>query len=590
MFRVFPLIALALTLFLTSALASTCQSAEKSPPNVVIILSDDQGWGDLSIQGNTNLSTPNIDKLAHDGARFDWFYVCHLCAPTRAEMLTGRFYARTGVRGVSTGQERLNLDEKTIAQYFKEAGYATGAFGKWHNGMQFPYHPNARGFDEYYGFCSGHWGHYFSPELDHNNTLVRGDGYVTDDFTNKAMAFIEANKDRPFFCYLPYCTPHSPMQVPDEFYNKFDGVDPKMKNRDPEKEEVGMTRAALAMCENVDWNVGRLLKKLDDLKLADNTIVVYFADNGPNSWRWNGGMKGRKGSVDEGGTRSPCFIRWPAEIRPDTRISKTAGAVDLIPTLLDCAGIETDFPKPIDGRSVRRLWTDDSRIWTDRPIIAIRGNQISIRSQTDRLDPQGKLYNILNDVGQHNDISKDHPQTVAQLKKVANKFKAEVQESFFAKDDRPFTVGYTNNTPLPARDGVAHGGIERSARAPNCSYFTNWKTTDGTITWDVEVGQPGEYEAVVYYTCPKENIGVEIQAELLGQSTSATIDEAHDPPSYGPERDRFNRGSESVVKDFKPYSLGTMKLPKGRGTLTLSAPKIPGKGAIEVRYVWLNRK
>ena len=151
---------------------------------------------------------------------FEHFYVCAVCAPTRAEFLTGRYHARGGVRGVTSGAERLNLDEKTIADTFKAAGYATGAFGKWHNGSQFPYHPNARGFDEYYGFTSGHWGSYFDPELDHNGKLVRGKGYVTDDLTNHALDFIEANKGKPFLCYLPLNTPHSPMQVPDQFYRE----------------------------------------------------------------------------------------------------------------------------------------------------------------------------------------------------------------------------------------------------------------------------------------------------------------------------------------------------------------------------------
>ncbi|MHC4587171.1 MAG: sulfatase-like hydrolase/transferase, partial [Planctomycetota bacterium] len=137
-------------------------------PNVVVILADDQGWGDLSVHGNINLKTPNIDSLARDGALFDRFFVCAVCAPTRAEFFTGRYHPRGGVRGVSTGQERLNVDEKTIGDTFKAAGYATAAYGKWHNGTQYPYHPNARGFDDYYGFCSGHWGNYFDPILEHN--------------------------------------------------------------------------------------------------------------------------------------------------------------------------------------------------------------------------------------------------------------------------------------------------------------------------------------------------------------------------------------------------------------------------------------
>ncbi|MBM3738867.1 MAG: N-acetylgalactosamine 6-sulfate sulfatase, partial [Acidobacteria bacterium] len=300
-------------------------------PNIIVILADDQGWGDLSVHGNANLSTPNIDSLARDGALFDRFYVCAVCAPTRAEFLTGRYHPRSGVRGVTTGAERLNLDHTLLPQYFRDAGYATGAFGKWHNGSQHPYHPNARGFDEYYGFTSGHWGQYFDTELDHNGKLVRGKGFIIDDLANHVMDFIGKNRTRPFLCYLALNTPHSPMQVPDRFYEKFANADPKQRARNQEQEDIGMTRAALAMCENIDWNVGRILAKLDEAKLAQDTIVIYFSDNGPNSFRWNGGMKGRKGTVDEGGLRSPFLIRWPAGIKKGQKIPQIAGAIDILP-------------------------------------------------------------------------------------------------------------------------------------------------------------------------------------------------------------------------------------------------------------------
>src|SRR6187551_2127259 len=191
-------------------------------PNIVVILSDDQGWGDLSIHGNTNLSTPHVDSLAKDGALFDRFFVCPVCSPTRAEFLTGRYHLRGGVRGVSTGQERLDLDERTIAEAFRAAGYATGAFGKWHNGSQWPYHPNARGFEEYYGFTSGHWGEYFDPPLEHNGKMVQGKGYITDILTERAMEFIEKNQSKPFLCYVPYNVPHSPFSVPDEFWKRWE--------------------------------------------------------------------------------------------------------------------------------------------------------------------------------------------------------------------------------------------------------------------------------------------------------------------------------------------------------------------------------
>jgi arylsulfatase A-like enzyme len=162
--------------------------------------------------------TPNIDSIGRAGVAFDRFFVCPVCAPTRAEFLTGRYHSRGGVRGVSTGLERLNLDERTIAEAFKAAGYATGAFGKWHNGSQWPYHPNARGFEEYYGFTSGHWGLYFDPPLEHNGTLIQGKGFITDYLTDRALEFIDKNQSRPFFCYVPYNVPHSPFSVPVQFW------------------------------------------------------------------------------------------------------------------------------------------------------------------------------------------------------------------------------------------------------------------------------------------------------------------------------------------------------------------------------------
>ena len=210
-------------------------------PNVIVILSDDHGWGDLSLHGNKNLSTPNIDSIAKDGAQFERFYVCPVCSPTRAEFLTGRYHPRGGVYSTSAGGERLDLDEMTIADTFKAGGYRTAAFGKWHNGMQFPYHPNARGFDLFYGFCSGHWGNYFDPMLERNNQIVSGSGFCIDDFTSQALEFIETSGEEPFFAYLPFNTPHSPMQVPDQFWEKFKDFELKMHNRDRKKENLGVS-------------------------------------------------------------------------------------------------------------------------------------------------------------------------------------------------------------------------------------------------------------------------------------------------------------------------------------------------------------
>ena len=558
-------------------------------PNVVVILADDQGWGDLSVHGNTNLSTPEIDSLARHGALFDRFFVCAVCAPTRAEFLTGRYHARGGVRGVSTGAERLNLDETTIAQTFLAAGYRTGAFGKWHNGTQHPYHPNSRGFEEYYGFTSGHWGDYFDPELDHNGKLVRGKGYIADDLTAHALEFIQQNRPRPFFCYLPFNTPHSPMQVPDRFYEKFANVQPKLLNHDPTREEIGMTRAALAMVENIDWNVGRVLRKLNELKLANDTIVVYFSDNGPNSWRWNGGMKGRKGSVDEGGLRSPLLIRWPGQVQAGARVPQIAAAIDLLPTLADLAGIPLTSKKPLDGVSLRPILSGNSADWPDRMIFSLQRRQISVRTQQYRLDPRGQLFDMADDPGQDRDASKEKPAVAASLRVAAEKWGEQVLPLVGA-DDRPFPVGYARDTWLPARDGVPEGGVERSASAPNCSFFTNWSTPEGRMTWDIEVAGAGNYEAEIYYTCAAGNTGSVVELSFLESRIEGKVDQPHDPGLQGAEDDRVPRRGESYVKDFKPLKFGVILLKEGRGKLTLRALKVAGTQVADVRYVKLSRR
>ncbi len=573
---------------LATAVPLPGQAAQQDErPNVVVILTDDQGWGDLSVHGNTNIKTPNVDSLARDGALFDRFFVCPVCAPTRAEFLTGRYHPRGGVRGVSTGAERLNIDEKTIADTFKAGGYATAAYGKWHNGTQYPYHPNARGFDEFYGFCSGHWGQYFDPILEHNGKIVRGKGFIIDDLTDHALAFIERYKARPFLCYLPFNTPHSPFQVPDRFYEKFKSGPIKMRNRDPQKEQLDRTRCALAMCENIDWNVGRVLRKLKQLNLSEKTIVVYFSDNGPNSWRWNDRMKGRKGSTDEGGVRVPCLVRWPGRIKPGMQIPQIAGAIDLLPTLADMAGIPVVGAKPLDGTSIKPLLLREAKNWPDRMIFSNQRGRVSVRTQRYRLDNTGKLFDMKTDPGQYNDISKDKPQVAARLREAVAHWKKDVLPK--SPDDRPFPVGHGDfpATILPARDGVAYGNVRRSARAPNCSFFTNWTSADDKITWDISVASSGDYQAVVYYTCANENVGSTVELSFNASRVQAKLTEPHDPPLVGAEFDRVPRGSESYVKDFRPLNLGVIRLGKGRGRLTLRAPDVPGKQVMDVRAVVL---
>lgn len=564
-----------------------CEAAEK--PNVIVILTDDQGWGDLSLNGNTNLSTPNIDRLAEAGATFDRFYVCPVCSPTRAEFLTGRYHPRSGVYSTSAGGERMNLDEMTIAQTFKAAGYNTAAYGKWHNGMQYPYHPNGRGFDDYFGFCSGHWGQYFDWMLEHNGDLVKGEGFCIDDFTNHAIGFIEEHQDEPFFVYLPYNTPHSPMQVPDRFWGKFKDKELEMRNRDSKKENIQHTLAALAMCENIDWNVGRIVSKLKELDLEKETIIVYFCDNGPNGVRWNGGMKGRKGSTDEGGVRSPLIIRWPGKIKAGGKVTEIAGAIDLLPTLAGLAGIKVASQRPLDGISMKSHLLKEATVENNRIIFSHWRGRVSARTQKFRLDNQGALFDIAADPGQHKDVSKDHPQVTKRLKEEVAHWKKNVLAGY-DDDDRPFVIGHPDyaNTQIPARDGTAHGNIKRSNKFPNCSYFTNWTSTEDKITWDAEIPADGTFEVELYYTCKKSDLGCRMQLSFNDSAIETKITTANDPPVIGAEEDRVKR-AESYVKDFQPHHMGTINLKKGKGTLTLKALEIPGEQAIEFRLLMLKR-
>lgn len=546
-------------------------------PNVVVLLADDQGWGDLSGHGNRNLRTPNIDSLAKDGATFERFFVQPVCSPTRAEFLTGRYAQRGGVRNVSLGGERLNLDEKTIADAFHKAGYRTGLFGKWHNGTQYPYHPNGRGFDEFYGYTSGHWGEYFDAEMDHNGTSVRGKGFMADDITTRAISFIKAPQDetRPFFCVVTFNTPHSPMQVPDTAWKPFENIELKMHGSNRGKEDLRHTRAALAMCENIDANVGRILQTLNIHKQESNTIVLYFSDNGPNGHRWNGEMKGIKGSTDEGGVRSVLHMRWKDKIPAGRTIKPIAAAIDLYPTIASLCGVPMLGNAPDGINMAEHLFNDKPT--SERMLFQHWANQTSVRSQRYRLDATGKLFDMIDDPRQTKDLAAAQPALAKQHTSALDRWKKDVLAKLPKADDRAYPVGYHEQprTFLPARDGVPGGEIRRSSAAPNCSFFTNWKQQADYMTWNVAVNNGGKYEAILHYTAPRQGVGTKLEMTLGKTTWRGTIEKEHDPALRGKENDRSPRGSESYMKDFARLSLGVQSLEKGPAILKLQATSIP---------------
>jgi hypothetical protein len=374
--------------------------------------------------------------------------------------------------------------------------------------------------------------------------------------------------------------------VPDEYWNRFKDKPISMRGKDSDNEDLPVTRCALAMCENIDWNVGRLLKQLDALKLANDTIVIYFSDNGPNSSRWNAGMKGRKGSTDEGGVRSAFLMRWPAKLKPGRTVREITSAIDLLPTLASLAGVPLIGKEPLDGKDLSTLLLGTARDWPDRMIFNHWNGKVSVRTRQYRLDERGALFDMVADPGQTAPVNK--PEVAARLSKVVAAWRA---DTLLPKEERPFTVGYKEFpiTPLPARDGVPHGNVRRSARAPNCSYFENWTSPDDSMTWDIAVHTTGEYEAVIHYTCPQADAGSTIELSLNNAKLTGQIAPAWDPPLID-NQDRVPRKGESYLKEFHELRLGKFRLEQGRGLLTLRALRVAGKQVADVRLVTLTLK
>jgi arylsulfatase A-like enzyme len=575
---------LTLLLFAVNAAAAT--------PNVVIFLADDAGWGDYSHSGNNQLRTPNIDSIATGGVSLERFFVCPVCSPTRAEMLTGRYHPRGGVRGVSTGQERLDLTEKTLADSFRAAGYATGIFGKWHNGSQWPYHPMARGFDEFTGYTSGHWGEYFDAPLEENGRMIRSHGYIVDVCTDRALDFIDRHHAKPFLCYVPFTTPHSPWAVPDADWQRFKELPLTQNATRPDEENPDHTRCALAMLENQDRNVGRVLDKLKQHGLDQNTIVLYFSDNGPNTARWNGGMKGKKAGTDEGSIRSVCYWRWPAKLPAGHAVAPITAAIDLLPTLTALAGIPRPGNLPLDGRDLSPLLLKAATPWPDRLLFSTWAGNITVRSQTHRLDAAGNLYNMITDPGQTTPCNATEPATAATLTEAAAAWRKEMKllpTKADTVDPRPIPVGYPEFpiTILPARDGEPSGQVQRSSSAPNSSYFVNWKRPDDRLTWLIDVRTAGRYQVSIDYTCPMVDAGSTLELACQEARLTGPVTPGWDPPLYTNQDTLPRPRGESQMKEFRPLALGEITLPAGTAPLTLRATAIPGGSVMDLRRLTL---
>lgn len=593
-------------IFSILAIAQLLHAQEAQKPNVLLILTDDQGYGDLSLHGNPYLKTPNLDQLGKESVRFDRFYVNAVCAPSRASILTGRYAVRTGVFGVTRNCETIKPSEITLGEAFKHGGYRTGYIGKWHNGAQYPSIPTGQGFDDFLGFTAGHINTYFDAVLLRGTTPEKTTGYISDVLTDEAIRFIAEKNETPFFCYLSYNAPHDPYQVPDEYYDRFTamGLEPK-------------PAATWAMCENIDDNVGRIFQTLEKVGLAENTIVLFLTDNGGigGARIYNAGMKGRKTSTHEGGSRVPLFIRWPQAAWTPHVVEQLTAHIDLFPTLMDLCGIVPPPGPKVDGVSLRPLIENPTADWPQRTLFLHNGideinrypgavrtpryrmacllpgpNAGSAAINRDSTVNPWELYDMLDDPGQKKDLAPSMPEKIAELSAL---YDAWIEETFSDGRSRmPLPVGYDQHNPvsLHASQSFFSEPIRyESGRGFAHDWLTGWTNTQGKIWFDINVVEAGTYAISVQFGCPAEDAGSTIRVSVPGSACEALVPAAPAPEIDLPHRDEHGKGLYRE-REWTTLHIGTIRLTTGRTPLTLEALDIPGQHVLDFKSIQLKKQ
>ncbi len=530
-----------LTLLLITACIQT--SDAQSQPNVLLIITDDQGYGDLGYHGNPHVKTPVLDQLAAESIRFNNFYVSPVCAPTRSSLMTGRYSLRTGVRDTYNGGAIMHTDEITIAEMLKQAGYQTGMFGKWHLGDNYPSRPMDQGFDESVMHLSGGMGQvgdfttwfqgdrsYFDPVLWHNGEQQAYQGYCSDIFADEALKFIENSQDRPFFCYLSFNAPHTPLQVPDKYYEMYRDIDPREGfDADlpfPEMSEKDMedARRVYAMVSNIDDNIGRLLNKLEELDIADNTVVIFLTDNGPQQRRYVAGMRGRKSDVYRGGVRVPLFVKYPSLKNPAEEVEVSTAHIDLLPTLADICGGKTPNDRTIDGKTLLPLMSGNMVSWEDRALffnwtrkypelyrnVALQQGNYKLVGNADYNAAIGdfELYDLNSDPYELHNIVAEHEETASALKSQMDQVYAELVNSEHLLNPPYILVGTDHENPviLNRNDAKGQRGI--------------WAQEEIYGYWDVTI-EEGHYDIRLKFVEPlKERGRIILEAGTLLQRMS----------------------------------------------------------------------
>ena len=558
----------------------SCKKPEvASKPNILLILTDDQGWGDVSFHGNDVLETPHIDALAKQSIVFDRFYVSPVCAPTRASLLTGRYHIATGTTWVTHRMEVMREEEVTIAELLKPHGYVSGLFGKWHQGKQYPHDPIGQGFDTFFGFTEGHLNNYFDTRLTHNFEEVETKGYLPDVLTDKTMEFIES-KD-PFFAMLSLNTPHSPFQVPDVYFDKY-----KAKGLD------NKDACVYGMEENIDDNVGRLIAYLEETGKINNTIVIFMTDNGPNGIRYNGGMKGKKADLDEGGVRVPFFMKIPG--KNHQVIKPWAGHIDIMPTLADLLDIGMPDGLDIHGRSLYPLIEGKDGNWKDRNFfthhVNLKFDTIpgAVRNQEYLLtlkSKQKELYNLIKDPYQEENIFNQEPSKANELEKLYMDWLQEMTKK--GVEPPLIQIGHPNipTVELPASDGQRLGNVlYKGVMGWANDWYINFKNPEDKVIWEMDIIENSIYEVFVQMA---NDSPFKMKISSNGKSLVYETDQIHQTKLI-PNQDRVPR-SEVEEMDWPMISLGEINFEKGPSFLELSFLH-EDFGNIEIKGVVLKKK
>lgn len=506
--------------FVCSVLVPTTL-ADETRPNVILIMTDDQGYGDLGVHGNPVIETPHLDRLYGESARFRQFYVSPVCAPTRASLMTGRYNYRTGAVDTYLGRAMMYTQEVTLAEMLGAAGYRTGIFGKWHLGDNFPLRAMDQGFETALVHRGGGVGQpadppgnaYMNPTLYRNGEPVQTEGYCSDVYTTAAMDFIAEHREEPFFVYLPFNCPHTPLETQESDLARYAEKDlspsaygdhpghPVPENLDTER-----TAKVYAMISNIDDNIGRLLSKLDELELAKRTIVIFLTDNGPAPRRYNGGLRAQKGSVYDGGIRVPCFVRWPERLTAGHEVEAMAAHLDVVPTVLAACGVDAPADVEFDGMNVLPLLTGETTEAADRTLcfqwhrgdVPERYRACAVRApryklvqplgvQPDRwpVDYQWELYDMVADPYEETNVAAEHPEIVARLTAAYDAWYDDVS-STRGYDPPRIHIGSDREDPVTL--------TRQDWRGP----LAGWD--DGDVGhWEVDVTSAGDYRVTLRF-------------------------------------------------------------------------------------------